>query len=148
MPPPWPWRPFSGRVLSFGRAGQIALVLQLLDDPLDELVETLFGVLGLLPVLAEQLLERLVREHAAVEDRLQDGIVQRLHRMPRFVVVVGQAVRAVEAAREQQVGQPREQILEIELVEVLAGELGVAILHLAIRLLSSSCLQRSAVTAL
>ncbi len=105
-------------------------MLQLLDDPPDEIVEAFFGVLGLLPILAEHLLERLIREHAAVEDCLQDGVVQRLHRVPGLVViVVRQSVRALEAAREQHVGEPGEQVLEIDIVEVVAGELGVAILH-------------------
>ena len=55
--------------------------------------------------------------------------MQRLHRVTGLIVVVGQSVRAVEPAREEQVGQAREQVLEIDVVEVLAGELGVAVFH-------------------
>ena len=108
-------RALRARSSDVGRAGQIALMLQLLDDPLDQLVEPLLRIVGLLPVLAEQLLERLVGEQPAVQDRFEDGVVQRLRRMPRLVVVVvRQPVRAVEAAREQQVGQLRQQILEVD----------------------------------
>ena len=45
-------------------------------------LEPLLRVVGLLPVLAEQLLERLVGQHAAVEQRFEDRVVQRLHRCP------------------------------------------------------------------
>ena len=72
--------------LEIRRRGDVALVLQLLDDLLDQLVEPRLGVLAVLPVLAEQLLERLVREQAAVQQRLQDGVVQRLHRVAVLVV--------------------------------------------------------------
>ena len=66
----------------FGRAAQIALRLELLDDLLDQRVEPLLRVLRVAPVLPEQPLQRLVREHPAVEDRLHDGVVQRLPRCP------------------------------------------------------------------
>ena len=49
----------------------------------------------------EQPFDRLLREHAAVEERVEDGIVQRLHRAVVFVA----AVRIAEPARQEQVGQ-------------------------------------------
>jgi hypothetical protein len=52
--------------------------------------------------------------------------VQRLHRA-LFLVV---AVRISEAARQQQIRQLRDEILEIDLVEQVAGVLGVALLQL------------------
>jgi len=88
------------------------------------------GVVSLLPVLAEQLFDHLVGEHSSVEQRLEDGIVQSLSRVPGHAVVVREAVGVVEAARQQEVGELREQLLEIEVVEILAGEPGVAVLQL------------------
>ena len=51
-----------------------------------------------------------------------------------IVIVVRHAVRAVETAGEQQIGQLGEQLFEIELVEIVAGELRVAILQWLYRL--------------
>jgi hypothetical protein len=45
------------------------------------------------------------------------------------VVVVRKTVRTVEAASEQQIRELREQFLEVDFVEVVAGELAVAILQ-------------------
>jgi hypothetical protein len=78
--------------------------------------------------LAEQLLQRFFRQHAAAEQRLEDGVVQRLH---GAVLVARRRVapRVAETAREQHVGQLRDEILEIDLVEQVARVLCVAIFH-------------------
>ena len=60
------------------------------------------GVIGRLPVLAEQLLEHLVGEHPAVQQRLENRVVQRLTR-DAILILVGHAVGIVEAARQEQV---------------------------------------------
>ena len=54
--------------------------------------------------------------------------MQRLHRAV-FFVVERMAPRVVEPAREQQVGQLRDEIVEIDLVEQVAGVFGVAEFH-------------------
>ena len=109
------------------RRCQVALPLELVENLLNQPFDALLGVVSLLPVLAEQLLDHLVGEHSSVEQRLEDGIVQSLARVPGHAVVVREAVGVVEAARQQEVGELREQLLEIEVVEILAGELGVAV---------------------
>ena len=124
-PGPLPPLPIA---LDIRRGGDVALLLQLLDDPVDELVEALFRVVAILPALAEHLLERLVGQETAVQQRLEDRVVQRLH---RSAVLAGHPVRVVEPARQQEIGQPREQLLEVELVEVLAGVLGIAVFHVS-----------------
>src|SRR5260221_959655 len=48
--------------------------------------------------------------------------------MPGFLVIV-QPARILETAAQQQVRQLREELFEIDLVEVVAGELRVAVLH-------------------
>ena len=81
--------------------------------------------------VAEQLLDGLVGQDAAVEERVENRVVQRLHRA--VVVVRGPgAVRILKAARQQQVGELRHQILQIQLVEVRAREFRVAVLHSAV----------------
>ena len=77
----WPSRCSRSRSRS-GGPRQVALRLQLLDDLLDQRVEPLLRVIGVAPVLAEHALERLLGEHPAVEDRLQDRVVQRLPGVP------------------------------------------------------------------
>ena len=62
----------------------VPLLLELLDDLLHQPVDPLFGVLRLLPVFAEQPLEQLVGQRS-VEQRFEDGVVQRLHRVPVIV---------------------------------------------------------------
>ena len=86
----------------------------------DQLVDPLLGVLGVLPVLAEQPLEHFVGQRAA-QQRFEDRVVQRLHRMP--VVIAGHAVGVLEAAAEQHVREPRQQVLEIEVVEIFRAVL-------------------------
>ena len=112
--------------LQIRRRGDVAFVGHAFDDLLDQLLElracfVLIAVGG----IAEQALNRFSRQDAAVEERIENRVVQRLHR-PLFLVV---AVRVPETAREQQVGELRDQILEIQLVERITGEFGVAVLQ-------------------
>jgi len=46
------------------------------------------------------------------------------------ILAAGQAVRIVEAARQQKIGQPRQQLFEIDVVQVVAGKLRVPVLQL------------------
>ena len=109
-----------------GRRGDIPLLAHALDDLLNQFLELGAG-LFLIAVsrIAEQPLDRFVRQHATVEERIQNRVVQRLHGL---VVFVGR-VRVAEAAGQQQVGQLRDQILEVEVVEQVAGEFRVAVFH-------------------
>src|SRR5215831_9101130 len=61
------------------RAGDEPLLHHLVDDLLDQILELLPRLL-LIAVrrFAEQLLQRLFRQHAPAEERLENGIVQRL----------------------------------------------------------------------
>ena len=108
------------------RGGDVSLLAHALDDLLDQLFELRSGI-RLIAVrrVAEELLNRFLRQHAAVEERVEDRVVQRLH----GPVVVVRRVGAAESARQQQVGQLRDQILEIQLVERVAGESRVAVFH-------------------
>jgi hypothetical protein len=109
-----------------GRHRDVAFLTHALDDLLNQFLELRTRV-ALIAVgrIAEQPLDALLRQHAAVEQRVQNRIMQRLHRP---LGLVG-PVRVGEPARQQQVGQLRHQILEIQIVEQVAGELRVAILH-------------------
>ena len=110
--------------LRIGRRGDVAGLLHPLDDLLDQLLEPLLRCL--VAVLAEQLLQPLVGQHAAAQQRVEDRVVQRLHRP----LVVGAAeVRIAETAGKQQVRQLRHQLVHVELVEQVGDEFAVAILH-------------------
>ena len=61
------------------------------------------------------------------EQGIEDRVVQCLHRALFGVHVA----RAAEAARQQQVGQLRHEILQVDVVQQVAGELGVAVFHQA-----------------
>jgi hypothetical protein len=67
----------------------------------------------------------MIGQHAAVEQRVENRVVQRLHR-PLFVV---HAVGVAEAAGEQQIGELRDQILEIQIVELVARECRIPVFH-------------------
>ena len=112
--------------LEIGRRRDVALLGHAIDDLLDQLLE-LRSRLGLIGVggIAEQPLDRFLRQHAAVEQRIENRVVQRLHRLVGIV----HGVRAAEAAREQQIGQLGDQILEIEIVQLVAGEFRVPVFH-------------------
>ena len=124
-PAPGPLPPLPIAV-EIRRGRDVSLLLKLLDDLVDELVEPRFRVVAILPALAEHPLERLVGQETAVQQRLEDRVVQRLHRSS---VLAGHPVRIVEPARQQEIGQPRQQLFEVELVELLAGVLGIAVFH-------------------
>jgi len=112
--------------VQIGRRGDVALLRHPLDDLLNQLLE-LRSRVRLIAVrrIAEQPLDRFLREHAAVEQRVQNRVVQRLHR-PLFVL---RPVRVTEAAREQQIGQLRDQILQIQIVELVAREFRIPVFH-------------------
>ena len=116
----------SRSAFEVGRRRDVALLRHALDDLLNQLFE-LRPRVALIAVgrIAQQPLDRFLRQHAAVEQRVQNRVVQRLHR-PLLVV---HAVRVAEPAREQQIGQLRDQILEIQIVELVAGEFRVAVFH-------------------
>ena len=124
-PPPAPLAPLA-LGLEIRRHRDVALLGHPLDDLLNQLFE-LRARVGLIAVgrIAEQLLDRLLRQHAAVEQRVENRVVQRLHRP----LVVVQGVRVAEAARQQQVRELRDQILQIEIVELVADVFRVAVLH-------------------
>ncbi len=106
--------------------GDVAVVGHPFDDLLDQLFE-LRACVRLIAVgrIAEQSFDRLLRKNAAVEERVEDGIVERLHRP---LSLVG-AVRVPEAARQQQIRQLRDEILDIDIVEIVTRVLGIAIPH-------------------
>src|SRR4029078_9715965 len=77
--------------------------------------------------IAQQLLDRLLRQQAARQQRFEDRVVQILRRNP--LVGVGRARVVVEPAREQHVRQLRDQLLEIDALELVAGISGVPVFH-------------------
>ncbi len=120
-------------VLALGLEIRRARDEPLFHHPLDDLLNQILELLArrfLIGVgrIAEQLLQRLFRQDAAAEERLEDRVVQRLHR-PVLVAAGGIAPRIAEPAREQQVGQLRHEIVEIDLVHQVAGVLRVSELH-------------------
>ena len=111
-----------GRSASRSGAREVALMLQLLDDLLQSAARSAASASSArLPVLAEQLLEHLVGHQPAVQQRLQNGVVQRLHRMPaprlRTAAPYGLS-KPLESSRSDSL---RQQLLEVEAVEVFAG---------------------------
>ena len=121
--------PLGARGVEIRRHRDVALVRHALDDLLDQFFELRPGI-ALIGVgrIAEQPLDRFFRQDAAVEQRIEDGVVQRLHR-PLFLV---HAVRAAESAGQQKIRQLRDQILEIQIVELVADVFGVPVLHRAV----------------
>ena len=108
-------------------AGDVALLLHLLDDVVDELLDLRRRVgVGR---IAEQLLDRLRRQQAAGQQRLEDRVVQILPRHP--LVGIGRARVVVEPAREQHVRELRDELLEVDALELVAGVPGVSVLHVA-----------------
>ncbi len=118
--------------LEVRRAGDEAALHHAVDDLLDQVLELLaHAFLIAVGRLAEQPLHRFVRQHAPAEERVEDGVVQRLHRP--VLVGVRRVPGIAEPARQQQVRQLRDEILEVDLVEQVAGELGVAVFHVRSR---------------
>ena len=121
--------PVHALAVELRRLADEAAFHQAVDDLLDQFLELLARfVLLAVGGRAEQLVEGFVGEDAAVEQCIEDGIVQRLH---RTVVVRAERIApgVAEPAREQQVRQLRDQIVEVDLVEQVAGVLRVAELH-------------------
>ena len=121
--PPLPALALRGEVR---RHRDVALFAHPLDDFLDQFLELRTRV-ALIAVggVAEQPLDRLFRQDAAVEQGVQDRVVQRLQRPLLFV----RAVRIAESAREEQIRQLRHEVLHVEVLEHIAGVFGVAIFH-------------------
>jgi hypothetical protein len=119
-------------LLQIRGVGHKPLFHHLVDDLLDQVLELLTRLL-LIAVrwFTQQLLQRFFREHAAAEERFQNGVVQRLHR-PVLVAGGRIAPGIAEPARKQQVGELRHQILEIDLVEQVAGVFRVTVFHLVL----------------
>jgi len=108
------------------RRRDVAFLRHPLDDLLDQLFE-LRARIALIGVgrIAKQPLDRLLGQNAAVEQGVEDRIVERLHR----ALVIVAAVRIAEPAGEQQVGQLGDQIFQIEVVELVARVFRVPVLH-------------------
>ena len=124
-PPPWARRAFSGS--RSGGVGDVARLLHALDDLLDQLLQLLAHLLlAAFGLVAEHLLERVLGQHAAVEQRLENGVVQRLH---GAVAVVAGIARVPEPARHQQVRQLRHEFVHVEVVEQVGNVLRVFVFH-------------------
>ena len=106
-----------------GRRRDVALLGQLADQLLDQLLDLRGGVS--VRRVAHQPRDGLRREQPAVEQRVEDRVVQRLHGLGLLVA----GMRVIEPARQQQVRELREQILEVDALELVAGELRVSVLH-------------------
>ena len=112
-------RPAGLLRLEVGRRGDVARLLHLVDDLLDQLLELIAHLLlAALGLVAEHLFEQIVGQHAAVEQRFEDRVVQRLH---GAVAVVAGVARVPEPARHQQVRQFRHQLVHVELVEQIGN---------------------------
>ena len=106
-----------------------ALLHHPLDDLLNEILDLLAGrFLVAVSRLTEQPLQRLLGQHAAVEERFENRVVQRLHRAV-LVAVRRIAPGIAEPARQQHVGQLRDEIVDVDLVEQVACIFCVPIFH-------------------
>ena len=123
-----------------GRRRDEAFLHHAIDDVLDQLLELRSGV-RLIGVgrIAEQTLDRFLGQHPAVEQGVHDGVVQRLHRAVVFRLAVHAAVRRLKAARQQQIRELLNQLVQIQIVERIARVLGVLVTH------STSTVYRSTV---
>ena len=122
--------PVGARRFEIGGRRDEALLHHAIDDVLNQLFE-LRARVGLIGVggIAQQALERLFGQHPAVEERVHDGVVQRLHGAIVFGLAVHAAVGRLKSAGEQQVGQLLDQIVEVEIVERVAGVFAVLVFH-------------------
>ena len=116
--------------LQIGRRRDEPFLHHAIDDVLNQLLE-LRSRIGLIGVsrIAQQPFERFLRQHAAVEQRVHDGVVQRLHRAIVFRLPVHAAVGRLEAARQQKIRQLLDQVIEIQIVQRIAGVFGVLVTH-------------------
>ena len=123
-----------GLPVTAGAHADIPLLGHLLDDLLDELFEPRL-TLRLVGVrrVAQELLHGLFRQQAAVQERIEDRVVERLDGLVAVLVIIRGcqrvAVRVVEAAREKQLGELGDELLEVDAAEGLTGIPGVAIAH-------------------
>ena len=111
---------------------RVEVEVALVDQPLHEIVEQLGELrLRLLVAVAAQRLEHLGRELAALHQRFEDRLPQRVERAVARLVeahaVVRAALAAGEAGLEQEVGELVEQRLEIDRVGHLRRELAVGV---------------------
>ncbi len=106
----------------------------LFHHPIDDVLNELLQLRARIPLIrvrriSHQPLERLLRQHAAVEQRVHDGVVQRLH----GAIVFGVAVHAVEGrmkpARQEQIRQLLDQIVQIQIVQRVARVFRVLVFH-------------------
>ncbi len=120
--------------LQIGRRRDEPFLHHAIDDVLDEFFQlrSRIGLVGIGRV-AQQSLERFLRQHAAVEERVHDGVVQGLHRAVVFGLAVHAAVRRLEPARKEQIRQLLDQVVEIEIVQRIAGVFGVFVSHVMLR---------------
>jgi hypothetical protein len=112
--------------LEVGRRRDIAFFRHPIDDLLDQFFQ-LRSCVRLIAIrrIAEQPFDGFFGQHAAVEQRIQNRVVQRLHRLLGIV----HRVRVAEPAREQQIGKLRDQIFKIEIVELVTDEFRVPVSH-------------------
>ena len=97
--------------VELGRRRDVAGLLHPLHELLDQLVELLLGGRR---VVAEQLLQQVVGQQPAVQQRIEDGVVQRLH--GPIAVQRTVAVRTLEPARQQHLRQRRHEFFHVDFV--------------------------------
>ena len=96
-------------------------------DRLDELLELVAHLLlGAVRLVAEELLEQVLRQHAAAEQRFENCVVQRLHRP---IPIIGRVSRAPEPAREQQIRELRHELVHVEIVQQVGHVFRVGVFH-------------------
>jgi len=113
--------------LEIGRCRNVALFAHPLDDLLNQLLE-LGPHLLLIAVrrVAQQPFDRFFGQDAAIEERVENRVVQRLHRP---LLVVHAAVGVAKPAGQKKIRQLGHQIFEIQFVEQVAGEFRVSVFH-------------------
>ncbi len=120
----------SVQLLRVGLAAEadVALFSKPFDQLLDQVVDLLALPLDALgrAVAGKEPLRHFVRQHAAIQQRIEDRIVQRLH---RAVIVALRIVRIVEPAREQEIGQAGHQLVEVDVLREIRDEARVAVFH-------------------
>ena len=123
------------------RSRDVAGLLHALDDLLDQLLQLIAHLLlAAFGLVAEHFLERVFRQHAAVEQCLENGIVQRLHGL---VAVVAGVARVAKPARHQQVRQLRHEFIHVQVVQRVGGVFRVFVFHVLQRRLKPPLSERS-----
>ena len=114
--------PIGAVRLEIGRRGDEAFLHHPIDDVLNQLLELRARVCLIgIGRIAKQALQRFLGQHTAVEQRVHDRVVQRLHGAIVFGLPVHPAVGRLEAARQQQIRQLLNQLVEIQIVQRVAG---------------------------